>query len=714
MVTFISVGSSVAQVKITLEDLWLNRTFVQESLPGFNFLADGRHYTLKKSGQIQSYDITTGQMTEVIFDPQELSQAMGFKGKSYSYTFSSDEGMILLAEQRSKLYRRSYLANYYIYNRSNGTISPLFDNGKVMNAHFSPQGDKIGFVFENNIYYRDLKSQNVVQVTMDGQINEVINGAADWVYEEEFAITRTFEWSADGRYMTFIRFDESEVKEFTMTNYNNQLYPDYQTFKYPKVGEKNAEVSVLIYDTAKKTTTEVDLDYSDFYIPRIQWTHTDNQLCVTVVNRHQNELSLILVDPQNAKTKLLLKENNEYYIDVHDNLKFLKDGQHFVWTSEKEGYNQLYLYNMKGQQVSKITKGDYDVTNVYGVDEEREKIFFQASKLSPLQREVYSVNYNGSELTAIQDSTGWNDCQFSTTFDYYVHNYSNKNSPSQYIVFDNRGQNIRSIVDNAALKQRLEKFDFQSKTFFTFKNRVGDDLNGYLITPPDFDENKEYPLFTFLYGGPGSQQVVDAWGGLNFAWFQMLAQKGYIVACIDNRGTGGRGEKFKKMTYLNLGKYETEDQIDGVRYLASLPYVDGSRIGVFGWSYGGYMSTNLILHGNDVYKMAIAVAPVTNWRWYDTIYTERYMRNEKENEKGYHDYSPVYFANKLKGKYLLVHGLSDDNVHFQHTAEMAAALVKEGKDFEAMFYPNNSHSISGPGARLHLYRKMTNFILNNL
>lgn len=715
LILTMSTNQMAAQKEITLEGIWTRGEFNSKLVPGFNFLKDGGHYTLLNNNKILSYDITSGDFTETIFDPTDLAESMPFSGRISSYTFSDDENLLLLATDQESIYRRSYYANYLIFNREDKSIAPLFEKGKQMNALFSPDGQKVGFVFDNNLYYKDLRKNQIVQISEDGRKNEIINGAADWVYEEEFAITRTFEWSSDSRHLAWIRFDEREVPEFTMTNYEGGLYPEYETFKYPKVGERNSVVAVNIYDSETGETHSADImtTNTDLYIPRIKWMPKENKLIIFVLNRHQNDLKLIAADPETGRSELLMQETNPYYIDIHDNLTFLSDGEQFLWTSDTDGYNQIYLHHLNGDKV-KVTRGDYDVTDMYGYDPVRNRIYFQAAINSPLEREVYSIRPDGSDLQKVAGTKGWNAAGFSTTFDYLILNHSSSATPPVFTVCKNDGSPVRVLEDNAALVKRIEAYNFRPREFFTFQNREGVSLNGYMIRPPEFDPKKEYPVFMFLYGGPGSQQVVNRWGAGYEPWFQMLAQKGYIVACVDNRGTGARGAEFKKSIYLNLGKQETADQIDAARYLGDLDYVDKNRIGVFGWSYGGYMSTNLILHGNEVFRLAIAVAPVTNWRWYDTIYTERYMRTESENEKGYYNFSPVYFAPKLKGRYLLVHGISDDNVHFQHSAEMANALIKAGKKFEAMYYPNNNHGISEQGARLHLFTLMTDFIMNNL
>lgn len=710
LVFLIGFTVQAQQLQITLEDIWSKGTFRTEGVSSFAFLNDGKHYTQLRSNKIVQFDITTGEETATIFDPNKVDNAE-FNGQVSSYEFSDDESSILLKSESERIYRHSTRAFYYVYDRKTETLTTVFAEAKQRDAAFNPQATRVAFVVDNNLYYKDLKSGAVQQITKDGKENEIINGATDWVYEEEFSFHRGFTWSPEGNHLAFYRFDERAVKEFTYTNYYDQLYPEYITFKYPKVGEENATVTIHLFDVKNGKTIDAAITQdTEYYIPRIKWMPAGDQLCVFRMNRHQNELELLKVDANSGKAGLLFKETNKYYVDIHDNLTFLKDGKGFIWTSEQDGWNHVYLYDMNGKLVRQLTKGNWEVTNFYGIDEANEKIYFQAAAKSPLEREIYEMGLNGKGKRTMAGESGFNSAQFSSTFDYYVLNHSTINSPSVYTVFDRKGEKVRVIENNDKAVQRQDQYNVQNVEFFTFKNRGGTELNGWMIKPADFTQNRKYPVFMFLYGGPGSQQVLNSWRGTNYWWFQMLAQQGYVVACVDNRGTGARGEEFKKETYLDLGKLETMDQIDAAKYLGSLPFTDEQRIGIFGWSYGGYMSSLCLLKGNDVFSAAIAVAPVTNWKWYDTIYTERYMRTNKENPGGYKDNSPVYFAEELKGDYLLVHGMGDDNVHFQHTAEMANALISANKQFDTYFYPNRNHGIYGGNARLHLYTKMTNFL----
>ncbi|MDC3210023.1 S9 family peptidase [Saprospiraceae bacterium] len=715
VIVSISLKAQQNNAKISVEDIWEKYEFVPRSVPGFNFQNDGKHYTRLEENKIKQYDFTTGLFIKDIFDASSVSENSEFNGKMDDYTFSKDESKILIKTETESIYRRSTRANFYVWDKNNKTLTTVEKTGKQRYTSFSDDATKVAFVRKNNIYIKNLVNGEITQITPDGKFNSIINGSADWVYEEEFSIAKAFEWSPDGNKIAFLRFDESEVKEFTMTLYNRDLYPEYKTFKYPKVGEKNAIVSVHIFDIRTGKTTEVKTGSEpDMYFPRIKWTLDANKLCIFKMNRHQNELELLLADATSGKTSVMLKEMNKYYIDITDDMTFLEDGKCFIWTSEKDGFNHIYMYELDGKLKRQLTKGNFDVTRFYGVDEKRKTIYYQAAEESPLERQSYSISFKGKKKKKITPEIGTNRTQWSSNFDYFVNTHSTLNSPATYTVYENSGKEIRVIEDNAAMRTTQQNYSWNNFEFFNVPIEGGEKLNGWMLKPADFDPDKKYPVFMYVYGGPGSQTVTDSWGGFNNWWYQMLAQNGYIVVSVDNRGSGARGQEFKKMTYLELGKYETMDQISAAKYLGNQSYIDAERIGIFGWSYGGYMSSLCLFKGADVFKSAIAVAPVTNWKWYDTIYTERYMRTEKENESGYKDNSPVNFTDLMKGKYLLVHGVADDNVHFQNTAEMVNALIRSNKQFDTYFYPNRNHGIFGGTTRLHLYNKMTDFIYENL
>ena len=706
---------SFAQKDIQLEDIWKNEKFTAKEVPGFNFLKDGRHYTRLENNVIKKYDITTGDYVEDIFNAAIVIGQKGFDSKMDGFEFNSDESKILIESETESIYRRSYLAKYHVYDLNTKEFHALYEDGKVMNATFSPDASKVAYVFDNNIYYYDLSDEITLPVTDDGEINKLINGIADWVYEEEFTIVKAFWWSPDSKKIAYLKFDESQVPNFIMTLHKDDVYPEYQTFKYPKVGQKNSDVSAHLYNMGTETSKPLDLgDMTEMYIPRVKWTQNSDEVCMFKLNRHQNHLQLHLVDTKANTTSVILDEKNKYYIDITDDLTFLNDGKHFIWTSEKEGFNHIYKYDMMGKEVAALTKGNYDVTAFYGIDESRDIIYYQSAEESPLQRHVYSIKSNGKRKRKLSKESGWNSAKFSSTYDYHILTHSDRQTANSYVVKDRVGKTVRVIEDNKAFNNSIDDYELSPVEFFSFETSEGVDLNGYIIKPREFDATKKYPVFMVQYSDPGSQQVVDRWGGANLIWYQMLSQQGYLVACVDPRGTGARGEEFKKMTYLQLGKYETEDQIEAAKYLGGLPYTDANRVGIFGWSYGGYMSSLCILKGNDVFSSAIAVAPVTNWKWYDSVYTERYMQTEEENASGYADNSPVYFADQLKGNYLLVHGGGDDNVHLQNSMEMANALIAANKHYDTYIYPNRAHGIRGDNARLHLFTKMTNFLNENL
>lgn len=720
----IATFSIAAQPRsITLEDIWSRYTFFPERVSGFNFLSDGRSYVRLENNEVVTYDIATGERNGAIVNGNELPTASGFGGEIEDYTFSADEQQLLISSETEQLFRRSSQSFFFVYDRKKESLTPIYPEKKHRLATLDPTGQRVAFVVDNNIWIKNLADGELTQVTEDGKFNEIINGAADWVYEEEFSFSRALHWSPDGQRLAYMKFDERAVPEFTYTDFHNAMYPEYNTFKYPKVGEENSTVSLHVYNaTTGETKDLLTVNESEedkwHYLPRVKWVNTtgDNsrdpaQLTAQRMNRHQNELELLLFDLTGDTQRTLLTEKNKYYVDVHDNLTFLGDG--FIWTSEQDGFNQIYRYPMDGGQPEQITSDRFDVTDFYGVYDGR--VYFQAAGRDPMQREVYTKSLRGRDLPRpIAGERGFNAAQFSDTYDFFVLTHSSINEPPRVTVMNGAGTRVRGIVDNKSLAQKTENFGFQPAEFFDFTTEEGTTLNGYLVKPAKLAEGREHPLLMFVYGGPGSQQVVDNWRGQNMAWFQLLVQHGFVVAVVDNRGTGARGEELKKQTYLTLGRQETEDQIAAAKYLGGLDYIDEDKIGIFGWSYGGFMALHCILQGADVFAAAIAVAPVTNWKWYDTIYTERYMRTYAENQAGYDENSPINYADRLKGDLLLVHGMGDDNVHFQHTAEMANALIMNNKQFDTYFYPNRNHGIYGGPTRLHLYTKMTDFLLESI
>lgn len=700
--------------QITLEDIWVNRTFAVKSVPGFNVMNDGVHYTkIDQDGKkmsINSYNLATGEKEGTLFDNAEQK----FGGDALNideYVFSNDEHKLLLLTESQAIYRRSILHRVYVYDIASKTIQ-LLDYDKVLHATFSPDGTKVAFVKNNNLYYKDLAAGQVIPVTTDGEKNRIINGNCDWVYEEEFGFTRAYEWSPSGNYMGYYRFDESLVPEYTIAMYNG-LYPTQYTYKYPKAGERNSLVQVKTYDLRNKKTVECNIGKeTDQYIPRIKWQDATS-LCVYRLNRQQNKLELLLANAQNGNSTVIYKEKNKYFIDINDNLKFLPDGRSFIFNSDREGYNHVYRWDWKNEQLTALTTGDYDVDELVGIDEKRKLVYYTAAETSPLQRKLYAVDWNGRNKKTLTTENGTHAITVCNGFNYFLDKYSTLTQPPVFYLRDNSGKVVRTLEDNSTLKTTMANYALGNMKFTKVKGANGY-LNAWIITPPDFDSTRKYPVLLYQYSGPGSQEVADRFPVRDFFWHQMLAQKGYIVACADGTGTGFRGEEFRKKTYLQLGKYESDDQIAFAKYLGEQGYVDKNRIGIWGWSYGGFMSSTCILKGSDVFKAAIAVAPVTNWKYYDNIYTERYMRRPQDNEKGYDENAPEKMASQLKGKFLLIHGTADDNVHFQNSVMLVDGLIKAGKDFDSEYYPNKAHGISGGNTRLHLYRRMTQFILNNL
>lgn len=701
---------------ISLEDIWTNGTFRTERLNAFHSLKNSDHYTIlnfdreQETSSLDKYDYQTLEKVATIVNSKDLSEISAFD----TYEFNKDETKLLLGLESEQIYRRSSKGRYYVYDINSKSLQ-LVSEHKIQEPSFSPDGTKVAFVLDNNIYFKDLINDVSVQITNDGKKNEIINGITDWVYEEEFAFVRAYQWNNNSDKIAYLRFDEREVPEFSMDMYGKGLYPKQQVFKYPKAGEKNALVTLHVYDFNKKLAKQVILEgVSQHYIPRIKWTNKTNILSVITLNRHQNNLNLVFVDATDLSSTLILNETDAAYVDITDDLTFLKDNS-FIWTSEKDGFNHIYHYNSDGSLKNKITDGPWEVTRYYGYNAQNKRIYYQSTEGGSINRAVFSTKLNGNNKTLLSASSGTNNAAFSNSFNYFINTYSSANTPNIYTLNDAQsGKQLKEIKNNKQLSTTLGEYTLSKKEFFTLSTKNGD-FNAWMIKPLDFDPNKTYPLFMYQYSGPGSQSVANRWGGSNDYWYQMLAQKGYIIACVDGRGTGLKGRDFKKVTYKELGKYEIEDQIEAAKELGKYPYIDANRIGIWGWSYGGYMSSLAITKGADVFKMAIAVAPVTSWRFYDTVYTERYMRTPQENADGYDDNSPINHVDKLKGAYLLVHGTGDDNVHVQNTTRMINALVEANKQFDLFVYPDRAHGIyRGKNTRLHLYNKMTQFIDEHL
>lgn len=707
-----------AQSAISLEDIWTTGRFRSEGVYGIRSLNDGKHYTVLQSGNVIRYSYETGDSLEAVVAASELK----FEGTSVKideYEFNRSETKLLLATEEDPVYRHSSSYRYFAFDRTDRKLREIAGGKHVFHATFSPVSNQVAYVKDNDLFVEDLDLKKTVQITSNGKKNEIINGMSDWVYEEEFGFTKAFQWSPDGRYIAYYEFNEKDVKEFSMTTYEGKLYPSEERFKYPKAGEQNSKVAIHIYHVDREMNVTVEIgERDDIYIPRIKWTNDPSTLSIQRMNRLQNRLELLFADALKGKTRVVLSEVSDTYIEITDNLTFLEGGQEFIWSSEKDGFNHLYLYDVAGNLKAQLTSGPWDVTAFYGVDAKGKNFFYQSSEEGPTQRHVFSASLNGSFKRKLTPTKGQNNPNFSRTKEYFINEHSDANTPSVYSLITEKGKQVRVLKDNARLKQVLMEAKVPTKDFFNVTPAHGTSLNGWMIKPNDFDPSRKYPVMVMVYGGPGSNTVHDAWdaywGTGRHMWQLMLAQQGYIVVSVDNRGTGNRGRDFKNCTYRQLGNLETEDLIETANYLGTLAYVNRSRIGVFGWSYGGYMSSLAITKGADQFAMAIAVAPVTNWRFYDSIYTERYMRTPQENAKGYDDNSPINHVDKLKGAYLLVHGTGDDNVHFQNSVEMVEALIEANKQFDFYMYPDRNHGIYGKNARLHLYTKMTDFIKKNL
>ena len=707
--------TTAGMAQLSLESIWNSREYSPKFVPGFNSLNDGKTYcqldmNADKSRSCNRYDFKTGNKLSTLFSTDKmLVDSMPLSIESYE--FSGDETKVLITNGFESVYRHSGKSNVYVYDLRSGVLSRI-SNKKVMYATLSPDATKVAYVSDNNLFYFDMLKKKDVQVTRDGAKNSIINGAVDWVYEEEFSMSRGFEWSPDGQFIAYYKFDESAVPYFSMDIYG-KLYPDKETWKYPKAGEPNSKVDVYIHKIGKKKDVLCETgSANDQYLPRIKWMST-NFLSVQRLNRLQNKLEVLRFSYYFSKPQIIYTEINHWYIEIED-WQFINGDSSMpmaIFSSEKSGYKHLYAIDAK-YNVTQLTKGEWEIDAICGVSSG--KVFFTSGKGKPSERQLYSVSIKTGAMEQLTTEAGWHSISFTSTFDYFIDNYSSMTAPAVYAIKNMDGSTLRVLENNQALKDKLSAMALGNVEFGSFVSSENVTLDYWKIVPPDFDPSKQYPVLFFVYGGPGYQTVKNQWQGGNYMWYQYMASKGYIVISVDNRGSGGRGELFKKMTYLNLGKYETIDYIEAAKYFGSQSFVDKTRIGIFGWSYGGFMASNCITKGADYFKTAVAVAPVTNWRFYDNIYTERYMRTPRENPLGYDENSPLSHVDKIKGNYLIIHGTADDNVHFQNAAEMVKAMNDKNIAYDAEYYPNKNHGISGGKTRLHLFTKITKFITEKL
>lgn len=698
----VAFSASYAQ-EITLDKIY-SGYYRGKGITGISSLKDGEHYAVIERDGIVKYAYKDTQKKGNIVE-----------GRYENYELSEDETKILLLKESEQIYRHSFLGIFEVKDLKSGkTIS--INNGKaVQEPRLSPDASKVAFIAENNLFYQDVNTGKITQITTDGKKNEILNGLADWVYEEEFGHARLYEWTKNSDAIVFVKSDESAVKEVNIPIYNKNLYPQEMKFKYPKAGEENSKVSAHLYRLDSGKAVKISLSgFKNYYIPNVIQTAKADEVILITSERVQNASDILKVNTKTGKVAKLFTETDEKWIETDNvTLKFLEDNS-FLWASERDGHRHIYWYHADGKMKKQITKGKWEVTDFYGFDPKNKEIYIQTTQNGSINKVVSKVNILNGKSQIISNKEGNNAANFSQNFQYFIETSSTTKVPHTYVLKDNNGKSLKELQNNKEQLDKLEADNFVPKEFFTIPNSVGDQMNAYIIKPKNFDKNKKYPVFMFQYSGPGSQQVSNSWDNGNGLWFNHLAQKGYLVVCVDGRGTGYKGTEYKKATYKNLGKYEIEDQITAAQWLGNLPYVDKTRIGIFGWSFGGYMASLALTKGADTFKLGIAVAPVTNWRYYDTIYTERFMLTPQENPSGYDDNSPTSHAHLLKGKFLMIHGTADDNVHFQNAMEFSEALIQNNKQFDFMAYPDKNHSIYGGNTRKQLYQYMTNYILNNL
>ncbi|MBP7172874.1 MAG: S9 family peptidase [Cloacibacterium sp.] len=704
---FLSVSIIISAVVFS-QEITLNKIYSGyyrgKGISGIASLKSGEDYAVIEQNGIAKYSYKTSQKIGNIVD-----------GSFESYTFNADESKILLQKESEPIYRHSFLGKFEVKDLKSGKVLALNNGNYIQEPKFSPDGNLVAFIAENNLFYQDLNTAKITQITSDGKKNETINGLGDWVYEEEFGHADFYQWNQGSDAIVFVKFNESKVPQINIPVYGKNLYPQLMTYKYPKAGEENSVVSAHLYQLKSGKTANLKLNnFENYYIPQVFTTNKSNEIVVATSNRHQNKVDILMVNTDSGNVSKLFTETDQAWIETDAlTLEFLDDNS-FLWASERDGNKHLYWYQADGKLKKQVTKGNWEITEYYGFNPNTKEILAQTTQNGSINKVVSKINILTGKSQLISNAEGNNSGDFSKNFNYFIETSSTAKTPYSYTLKDGNGKILRELQNNNELLTKLNADNLVTKEFFTIPNVVGDQMNAYILKPKNFDPNKKYPLFMYQYSGPGSQQVSNSWDGGNGLWFNHLVQKGYIVACVDGRGTGYKGTKYKKSTYLNLGKYEIEDQITAAKWLGNQSYIDKSRIGIFGWSFGGYMASLAVTKGADVFKLGIAVAPVTNWRYYDSIYTERFLRTPQENPKGYDDNSPINFAQLLKGKYLLIHGTADDNVHFQNAVEMSEALIQANKQFDFMAYPDKNHGIYGGMTRPQLYQKMTNFILENL
>lgn len=697
------------QKEITLQEIYTGK-FRTEKLQEMHALSNGKEFVVVNYDEayqpsIDVYDYSSFSKKRTLISSTELSNF-----RFDDYKFSPDEQKILLASDTESIFRHSQKANYYVFDLKTQQKTIVF-NQKIQEPLFSPDGTKIAFAYQNNLYIKDLQNDKITQITFDGKDNEIINGITDWVYEEEFSIVRMFDWSSDSQKIAFIRFDQRNVPEFSMDIYGKELYPKPMVFKYPKAGENNSKVNALVYYLSEDKLQEIELNMP-YYIPRLQWTKDPNVVSLQTMNRHQNDFNLLYYNVLNKKTSVVYSEKNTTYVEI-PSLHILSTNN-FLISSEKDGFNHIYLYSKEGKQLQQLTRGNWEVTDFYGFDEKSKTAYYQSTERGAINRDVYAISLKATQKMLLTEKKGINDVSFSADFSYFIETHQSATEPPIISIFETKTRKKnKQIIDNQRVKKLVDNYTLVRKEFQVL-NINGNNLNMWMLKPSNFDATKKYPVLMYQYSGPGSQSVQNEWFDYNDYWHLLLTQRGYIVVCVDGRGTGAKGADFKKITQFQLGKYEVEDQIKTAEYLSKLPYVDASRIGIWGWSFGGFTSANCILKGNHIFKMAIAVAPVTNWRFYDTIYTERYMKTPAENPQGYDQNSPLNYTQNLIGKFLLIHGSADDNVHLQNTMHLVESLIQHNKSFQWFIYPDKNHSIYGGNTRIHLFEEMTKFVLENL